>query len=328
MKKIIISLIGVCLIILVFVVTYFKFQNESDLTKIRIAEVTHSIFYAPMYVAIEKGFFEEEGIEIELILTPGADRVAAAVLSNDVEIGFAGPESTIYVYNGGEQDYLVTFAGLTKRDGQFIVSRREIQNFELKDMIGKVVLAGRVGGMPLLNFQHALKNAGIEERDLTINTSVEFAALAGAFIGNNGDFVNLFEPLATKLEKEGIGFIVGSIGQLAGEVPYTCFYARKSFIENNKDLLISFTNAIARGLNFVEENDAETIANAILSQFPDTSLNDLTTIIDRYKKADSWLQNPFITEESFKNLQDIMIDAKQITTHVPFKTLINNLYEK
>jgi len=328
MKKIIISLIGICLVLLVFAVTYFKYQNDSDLTTIRIAEVTHSIFYAPMYVAIEKGFFEEEGIEIELILTPGADRVAAAVLSNDVEVGFAGPESAIYVYNGGEEDYLVTFAGLTKRDGQFIVSRSDIKNFELKDMVGKTVLAGRVGGMPLLNFQNALRNADINERDLTINTSIEFAALAGAFIGNNGDFVNLFEPLATKLEKEGFGFIVGSVGQLSGEVPYTCFYARKSFIENNEDLLIGFNNAIARGLKFVEENNAEEIANAILSQFPDTSLNDLITIINRYKEADSWLQNPFITEESFKNLQDIMIDAKQITTHVPFKTLINNLYKK
>ena len=328
MKKIIISLLGVCLVIMAFVVTYFKFQDESDLQKIRIAEVTHSIFYAPMYVAIEKGFFEEEGIEIELILTPGADRVAAAVLSNDVEIGFAGPESAIYVYNGGEKDYLVTFAGLTKRDGQFIVSRNEIENFELKNMVGKEVLAGRVGGMPLLNFQNALKNAGIRERDLRINTSVEFAALAGAFIGNNGDFVNLFEPLATKLEKEGYGFIVGSVGQLSGEVPYTCFYARKSFIDNNKDLMIGFTNAIAKGLKYVEENDAKDIADAILKQFPDTSLNDLITIINRYKEADSWLQNPFITEESFKNLQDIMINAKQITSHVPYKTLINNLYTK
>jgi len=328
MKKIIISLFFICLIGLIFFVTYAKFQEESDLTKIRIAEVTHSIFYAPMYVAIEKGFFEEEGIEIELILTPGADRVAAAVLSNDVEVGFAGPESAIYVYNGGEKDYIVTFAGLTKRDGQFIVSRKEIKNFELKNMLGKEVIAGRVGGMPLLNFQNALKKADIKESDLTINTSVEFAALAGAFIGNNGDFVNLFEPLATKLEKEGYGFIVGSIGQLSGEVPYTCFYARKSFIDNNKDLLIGFTNAISKGLKYVEENDAKNIANAIIKQFPDTSLNDLITIVDRYKKADSWLQNPFITEQSFKNLQDIMMDANQITKYVSYTTLINNLYKK
>ena len=328
MKKIIVPIIVLCIAIMATIITIITYKKEGDLTKIRIAEVTHSVFYAPMYVAIEKGYFIDEGIDIELVLTPGADKVAIAVLSNDVEVGFAGVESAIYVYNGGEKNYIETFAGLTKRDGQFIVSRKQYNEFELKDLIGKEVLAGRTGGMPILNFQNALKNKGIKESDMKINTSIDFAALSGAFIGGNGDFVNLFEPLATKMEKEGYGYVVASVGQFSGEVPYTAFYARKNYIKDNKDIMISFTNAINKGLKFVNEKDEIKIANAILKQFPDTSLNDLTTMIKRYKAADSWQSDPFINKTSFNNLLGIMKDAKLISDEVPYNKLINNLYEK
>ena len=330
MKKFLLSLIGLSLILTIGVVTYYRFRdnNDDNLTTIRLAEVTHSILYAPLYVAIENGYFEEEGIKIDLILTPGADRVTAAVLSNDVEIGFAGIEPTVYVYNGGEKNYLQAFAGIVKRDGQFIVSRQKIDNFKLSDMIGKEVLGGRVGGTPLINFENALKNEGVDPTRVNINTTIDFGALLGAFIGGQGDFVNLFEPLATNVENEGLGYVVASVGAFAGEVPYTNFFARKEFIDENEELLIRFTRAINRGLQFCKDNDAKTIAEVIVRQFPDSSITDLTQILQRNIDADSWLENPFITEQSYNNMLDMMIDANLTETRVPFKTVVRNLHQK
>jgi NitT/TauT family transport system substrate-binding protein len=326
-KRIIISLITL-LIVFISIITFIKLNTSknNNLTKIKLAEVTHSVFYAPLYVAIENGYFEDEGIDLELILTPGADKVASAVLSNDVNVGFAGPESAIYVYTGNEKDYIQTFAGLTKRDGQFIVSRNK--DFKLEDLIGKEILVGRYAGMPSLNFINALKNSNIDISKVNINYSVEFAALSGSFISGVGDYVNLFEPNATNIENEGYGYVVASIGELSGEVPYTAFYARKSYLENNKELLTKFTNAIAKGLKYVKDNESSKIADVILPQFPDISKNSLTTIIDRYKQYDSWLENPFITEESFENLENIMIDSKTLEQYVPYNKLIVNLYNE
>ena len=249
-KKILEVLIGV-LIIVIVLGGYFFFNNrknnENALTKVKLSEVTHSAFYAPLYVAIEDGYFKEEGIDLELILTSGADKVAAAVLSKDVQIGFAGPESAIYVYNGGEEDYLVTFAGLTKRDGQFIVGKSG-KEFDWNDLKGKEILVGRKGGMPALNFLNALKNAGINTSDVKLNYSVEFAALAGSYIAGIGDYVNLFEPNATKLEREGYGNVVASIGEKSGSVPYTAFYTQLSYFEENKEVLEKFTRALEKGI--------------------------------------------------------------------------------
>ena len=331
MKRKILGVILGLLVLLVLVVTISKWNNSrksENLTTIKLAEVTHSAFYAPFYVAIENGYFKENGIDIELLLTPGADKVAAAVLSNDVQIGFAGPESAIYVYTGGEEDYIVTFSGLTKRDGQFIVARNNIENFTLEDLKGKEILAGRLGGMPVLNFQNALKNEGVSEDDINMNTSVEFASLAGSFISGMGDYVNLFEPNATKLVKEGYGYIVGNIGAFSGEVPYTAFYARKSYLENNEEIIKKFTSAINEGLKYVSEHSSEEIAKVILPQFPDSSLTDLTSIVDNYKKYDSWLTTPFISEESYKNLQDIMMDAALLDSYVPYNELVKNAFNE
>ncbi len=326
MKKLIIGII--CLIMVIGLIIGLILFNKKDeetikLEKIKLAEVTHSPFYAPLYVAIENGYFKELGIDVELILTPGADKVATSVISGDTQIGFAGPESAIYVYEGQEEDYLITFAGLTKRDGQFIVSRNK--DFKLEDLYGKEVLVGRLGGMPALNFLNALKNAGIDETKINLNYSVEFAALSGSFIGNTGDFVNLFEPNATLLEKEGLGYVVESIGKYSGEMPYTAFYTKKSFLENNKELLEKFNTAINKGLQFTEENSPKTIAQTIIKQFPDTKLNDLETIINRYKENDTWLKNTYINEEMVKNLEDIMIQNNLLEDYVPYNDLFQNL---
>jgi len=333
LKKKIITFLSLLALILIATSLYFIFnnndnKNNKDLTKVKLAEVTHSAFYAPLYVAIEQGYFEDAGIDLEVILTPGADKVSAAVLSNTVDIGFAGTESAIYIYAGGEKDYLVTFAGLTKRDGQFIVARDCSKDFTLENLYGKEILVGRPGGMPVLNFLNAMKNANIDITKININYAVEFAALSGSFIGGMGDYVDLFEPTATSVVKNSNACIVESIGKLSGEVPYTAFYARKSFIEKNNTTLKNFTIAINKGLEYVKNNDAKTIAKVILPQFPDSSLEDLTTIVNNYKTYDSWLDNPFINETSFNNLQDILEDNDLIEERTPYNKLINNLYEK
>lgn len=331
MKKKIIAILIALILIVVITITVIKItdkkETEKDLTTIRLAEVTHSVFYAPMYVAIENGYFEEEGIEIDLILTSGADKVSAAVLSDTVDVGFAGTESSIYIYAGGEEDYLVTFAGLTKRDGQFILARDCSNDFELEDLYGSEILVGRAGGMPAVNFLNAMKNANIDINKINVNYSIDFASLSGSFIGGIGDYVNLFEPTATTVVNVSNACIVDSIGRLSGEVPYTAFYARKSFLENNEELLQGFTRAIAKGLEFVLENDSKTTAEVILPQFPDSAKNDIITIIDNYKKYDSWLSSPYISEESFNNLQDMLIDNDLIEEKVPYSDLIHNLYE-
>ena len=227
-------------------------KNENKRTKVTLAEVAHTIFYAPQYVAIEKGYFKEVGIDIDLILTAGADKVTAAVLSGDVEIGFCGSEATIYVYNSDEKDYLVNFARLTKRDGSFLVSRKKYDNFKLEDLKGKSVIGGRKGGMPEMTFEWGLKQNGIDpKKDLNIDTSVAFAAMEGAFLGGNADFVTLFEPNALQVEKQGKGYIVGYVGKWGGEVPYTAYNARKSYIEKNPEIIEKFTKAIDKGLKYV-----------------------------------------------------------------------------
>ncbi len=326
-KKIIIAFISIIILvgIILGVVLVKNDKSKKDLTKVRLAEVTHSSFYTPLYVALELGYFEAEGIDLELILTPGADKVSAAVLSNDVEIGFAGAESAIYVYEQNEKDYLKLFAGLTKRDGQFIVAR-DGKNFKLEDLYGKEILVGRSTGMPALNFLNALKNNDIDISKININSAVEFAALSGSFIGGTGDYVNLFEPNATALEKEGYGKVVASIGMMSGEVPYTAFYARSSYIEKNKDIIDAFTKAIDKGIKYTLENEATVVAKNIINQFPDTKEEDLALMIERYKDYDCWLESPFISEKIFTNLEDFLIDFDLLEQRVPYKDLVNNFY--
>ena len=328
MKNKIIYLLIALLIFSIIIVTSYKIINKNNedttITKIKIAEVTHSAFYAPLYVAMENDYFKEQGLDVELILTPGADKVSAAVLSNDVEIGFAGAESAIYVYKGGEKDYLQIFSGLTKRDGQFILSRHENKDFNLEDLKGKEILVGRAGGMPSINFLNALKKANIDPNDININYSVEFAALSGTFVGGMGDYVNLFEPTATVVSKENYGYIVANIGQLSGEVPYTTFYARKSYINENEKTIQNFTKALTKGLNYTHTHSSKEIAEVILPQFSSISLDDLTTIVDNYKKADSWFSDTIVPEQSFINLEDMMKDNNLLENYVPYKDLVKN----
>ena len=322
MKKIFYTFLVILLLVLCLIFFLPKKEKNDNMNSVKIAEVTHSVFYAPLYVAIEEGYFNEENIDIKLILTPGADKVSAAVLSGDVQIGFAGAESAIYVYEKNEKDYLQIFSGLTKRDGQFILGRKDKKDFSLKDLYGKEIHVGRSSGMPALNFLNALKNEEIDKNKIKINYNIDFASLSGAFIGNTGDYVNLFEPTALKLEKEGYGYVLQSIGLLSGEMPYTTFYARKSYIENNKEIIKSFTKAINKGLEFVNNNDEMKIAKSIYKQFPDLSLNDLSTIVKRYKDADSFLDSSYIEEKLLINLENLLIDNNLLKDYVPYNDLI------
>ncbi len=316
---VILLLIGV---ITALTMTFSTPKEDDNLTTINLAEVSHTIFYAPQYAAIQNGYFEEEGMEINLILTPGADKVAAALLSKDADIGLSGSEATIYVYNGGEQDYLKTFAQLTQKDGSFLVSRTPIENFTLEDLRGKTVIGGRRGGMPEMTFEYVLRQNGMDPKtDLTIDTSVEFAAMGGAFIGGDDDFVTLFEPTALEVEQQGYGYVVASIGELGGVVPYTSYSARISFIEENPDLIAGFNRAVQKGLDYVHSHSDEEVAKTILSFFPDTSLNDLTEVVGRYREIDAWPTTTSFTEESFNHLQDIMIDAGALEEKVPYSEL-------
>lgn len=327
MKKIII-LVCFCIVLifaLIFAINAKKKENkqESGLTEVKVAEVAHTIFYAPAYVAISKGYFEEENIKIDLTLASGADKVTAAVLSGDVDIGFCGSEATIYVYNSGEKDYLVNFAKLTKRDGSFLVSRKKYDNFTLEDLKGKTVIGGRKGGMPEMTFEWALKENGIDpEKDLTIDTSVAFAAMEGAFIGGDADFVTLFEPNASSVEKQGLGYVVGYVGNWGGEVPYTAYNAKKSFIKENPEIIKGFTKAIDKGLKYVKNTDSNIIAKDIQEFFPELSLEDLTQIIERYKTNDAWPDSTDITKEEFDHIQEIMISSNELDKKAPYDKLI------
>jgi len=327
LKKFIFSLIAFLLICLLAIGVLVKEEKDSKLKNITVAEVAHSIFYAPMYAADSLGYFEKEGFNVDIILTSGADAVAAAVMSGDAEIGFCGSEQSIYIYNEGAKDYLINFAGLTKRDGSFIVGRTD-DKFDINDLKGKHVIAGREGGMPAMTLAYTLNENDIKLDDLNFDTSIAFASMSGAFIGGTGDYVALFEPTALQLEKQGFGYVVASLVELGGEVPYTTYMTKKSYLKDNKDIIEGFTKAIQKGLDYVFTHTDKEVAEVITSYFPDTSMNDLTEVIKRYRDADSWYTTTYITEKGFDRVQDIMDNSSKLEKKAPYDKLVNNEYNK
>jgi NitT/TauT family transport system substrate-binding protein len=328
LKKGFYCILCIFLIFILIVLAFTNKKEKTELKKVRVAEVTHSIFYAPQYLADTLGYFKDEGIEVEFILTPGADKVTASVLSGDVEIGFCGSEATIYVYNNGEKDYLVNFAGLTKKDGSFLVSRENIENFTIKDLIGKHVIAGRQSGMPAMTLEYAINKSGIKTSELNFDTSYDFSATSGAFIGGEGDFVALFEPTATSLVNQGYGYIVASVGELGGVVPYTAYNARKSYIEENKDVIQGFSNAINKALDYTHNHSAKEIAENISSYFPDSSINDLEIMVQNYIDIDAWFETTLISEDDFNHIQEIIENAGALEKTVPYDKLVTTEFVK
>lgn len=328
-KKIIISvaIVVVLVIIIGLVVTIKSKKTTDDTTKIKVSEVTRSVFYAPQYVAINNGYFKNYGMEIDLTTGQGADAVMTSVLSNEVQIGFAGPEASIYVYNEGKEDYTQVFAQLTKRDGSFLVSKEKVDNFDWNMLKGKTVIPGRKGGVPYMTLEYVIKQNGLTPgKDLTLDDSIKFDLMASAFTSGDADYVTLFEPTASNIQKIGKGYIVASVGKEAGEIPYTAYFAKKSYIENNEKIIQDFTNAIYKGQKWVKEHKAEEIAKAIQGFFPDTDIDLLTTAIQSYKDIDAWNDTPILKQESFNKLQEVISEAGELTQKAPYDKIVNNKY--
>lgn len=299
-------------------------KDEGTLKDVTLNEVAHSIFYAPQYVAIENGYFEEEGINLKLVTGFGADKVMTALISGEAQIGFMGSESSIYAYNEGNSDYAVNFAQLTQRAGNFLVSRKPIDNFSWDMLKGTTILGGRAGGMPEMVLEYILKNNGIDiSTDLEIVQNIDFGLTGGAFAGGQGDFTVEFEPHATALEKEGTGYVVASLGVDSGYVPYTAYSAKKSYINKNPEIIQGFTNALQRGMEYVNSHSSEDIAKVIAPQFPDTDADTIAVIVERYKSQDTWKNDLVFSKDSFTLLQDILYEAGVIKEYAPYSDLVD-----
>ena len=331
-RNIIIAIAVLVVIIVITTITLLQNktqkENINELKTISVSEVTRSVFYSPQYVAIAAGYFEEEGLEIDLTTGQGADNVMTAVLSNQVDVGFAGPEASIYVYNEGKEDYTQVFAQLTKTDGSFLVSSKNIENFEWSDLKGKTVIPGRKGGVPYMTLLYVLKQKGIDpQNDLVLDDSIDFDLMASAFSTGKADFVTLFEPTATQIQLSGKGYIVASVGEEAGEIPYTAYFAKKSYIEKNSDIIQKFTNAIYKGQQYVQTHTSKEIATLISGFFPDTDIDILANAIESYRQIDAWNITPYMSEEDFNLLQDIIYSAGELEKYAPYDKVVNNFYK-
>ena len=296
-------------------------------TKVVLNEVAHSIFYAPMYVAIEEGYFAKEGIDLEFVTGFGADKTMTAVLSGEADIGFMGSEASIYTYNEGAKDHVVNFAQLTQRAGNFLVAHEETKDFSWEDLKGSYVLAGRKGGMPQMVFEYILKQNGLDPAsDLKMNQSIDFGSTAAAFPDSGADYTVEFEPHATALEKEGKGYVVASLGKDSGYVPYTAFCAKQSFIKENPTIIQGFTNALQKGMDYVNSHTPAEIADIIQPQFKETDLDTIVSIITRYYEQDTWKSDLIFEEESFELLQDILADAGELEKRAPYQELVTTEY--
>lgn len=327
-KIIIVAIIILVIIVVGIVITNMKKSSHSGETKvIKVNEVTRSVFYAPQYVAINNGYFKENGLEIELTTGQGADAVMTAVLANQCDIGFAGPEASIYVYNEGKEDFCQVFAQMTKKDGSFLVARSDTNNFNWKDLKGKTVIPGRKGGVPYMTLEYVLKKNGINpQTDLTLDDSIKFDLMAGAFTSGNADYVTLFEPTASLTEQEKKGYVVASVGEEAGEIPYTAYFAKKSYISKNEETIQGFTNAVYKGQQWVKNHTSKEIAEVIQNFFPGTDVKLLESAIQSYKDIDAWNETPVLKEEAFNRLQEVMTMAGELKNKAPYNEIVNNNY--
>ena len=305
-----------------------KDSTEEKLTKVTLNEVAHSIFYAPQYVAIEEGYFKDEGLDLTLVTGFGADKTMTAVISGEADIGFMGAEASVYAYQEGATDAVVNFAQLTQRAGNFLVAREEMPDFKWEDLKDKKVLGGRKGGMPEMVFEYILRKNGLDpQKDLTIDQSIDFGYTAAAFTGDtSADFTVEFEPSATALEKEGAGYVVASLGVDSGYVRYTSYSAKTSYMEKNPEIIQKFTNALQKGMEYVQSHTPEEIAEVIAPQFAETDLDTVTAIVKRYYDQDTWKSNLIFEKESFELLEDILEDSGELSERVSYENLITTKY--
>lgn len=301
--------------------------DKRDKNVIRVNEVTHSVFYAPLYVAINKGFFDEEGLKIELTNGGGADKSMTAVISGQADIAFCGPEAAIYVYNEGRTDYPRVFAGLTKKDGSFVMGRKS-EEFDWKTSLkGKEIIGGRKGGVPAMALEYALKLNGYEiGKDVVINYDVQFDLITSAYESGTGDYCTMFEPNASSYQKEGKGYVLASVGLESGEIPYTCFSANESYLKNNTERILGFLRALKKGVDFVNISSAEEIAVAVKASFAASDLELLAQAIDNYKRIGAYSEDLRVGTDSFNRLQEIIISAGVYTEKVPYSSIVDNSY--
>lgn len=324
MKKLVCVLVAAAMAVCAF--TACGKTEQKELKKVTLSEVTHSIFYAAQYVAINEGYFAEEGLEIELVNAGGADKVMTSVLTGAADIGFAGAESCIYVYLQGKEDYPKVFAQLTKCDGSFLVGRENVEDFDWQSLKGSTILPGRKGGMPYMTLLYALNKNGLEVgKDVFFNDTIQFNAMTGAFLSGEGDYVTVFEPSATDIEMQGKGYILASVGEAGGEVPYTTYFAQQNY---DAQILQKFTNAIAKGQKFVAEKSAAEIAAAIQPSFAETDIEVIETVVQRYKDIGAFSYTPVMTQDSFDRIVKIVKNAGEVHPDavVPFEALIDNSY--
>ena len=320
-KRIVILVLCVLMALMVF-----GCQQKAP-EKIVLNEVTHSVFYAPLYAAISLGYFKDEGLEVELVNGGGADKSMTALLTGQADIGLMGPEAAIYVYNEGREDSAVVVGQLTKRDGSFLMGRTPNDNFQWSELQGKTVIGGRKGGVPEMTLEYVLRQNGLEPGvDVTVDTSIQFNLMGGAFEGGTGDYVTLFEPTASLFEQEGKGYIMAAVGQESGEVPYTAFMATKSYIKSNPEVVKSFLKAVYRGQQWVQKASDKELAEAIVEFFPDTSVETLMLVAKSYRAIDAWMDTPVMKQEAFNRLQDIIIQAGVLTEKVDFASIVDNSY--
>lgn len=305
-------------------------DEKNKLVKLRVNEVTHSIFYAPLYIAVENGFFEKEGLEIELTNGGGADKSMTALLSGNADVGLMGVEAAIYVYKEGKTDYPKVFGQLTKRDGSFLVSRKPEPDFKWKDLENKTVLAGRTGGVPAMTFEYVVNKHGLKNgENITLNNDVAFNLMGPSFEGGTGDYTTLFEPLASEYAKAGKGYIVASVGKESGEIPYTAFMASKSYIEKNGELIEKFLTALQKAIKYLDETDKAVVAESILKQFPGTALTSVKDSLESYLSIDAWTKNMSMTETAFNNLQIVMENAGELDERADYGAIAyNDIAEK
>ena len=300
-------------------------KDDDGKTMLQINEVTHSVFYAPLYLADALGYFDEENIEIELTNGGGADNVMSAVLSGDADIGFCGPEAALYVLIGGSNDVPTVFGQLTKRDGSFLVSRKAEPNFKWEDLKGKEILAGRKGGVPAMTFEYILTEHNLKDGvDLKLNYDVAFNMMTSAFEGGTGDYCTMFDPVAYEYEAAGKGYVVASVGEASGEVPYTCFMAMSSWLDKNEKAAEGFLRAVTKAVKYVNETAPETIAPYLTAYFEGTSVASIAASVQRYRDIDAWRTNLTMTEGSFNRLQDIIDNAGELSRRAQMNELVDN----
>ena len=307
--------------------------NNND-NKITIAEVTHSLFYAPLYIAKNAGFFNDVGLDIDIVTTPGADKVMASLLSKDAQIGLMGPEASVYVYNNGQENYAINFAQLTQKDGSFLLGREKIDNFDYSMLKGKTIIGGRKGGMPEMTLEHVLKKNGLtitqngkdKNADVNIRVDVSFDATSGVFVAGESDYVTAFEPTASQIEATKKGYIVSSIGKDSGIVPYTCFSSVKSYFEGNKDKLKKFTTAIKKGLDYINNTETNKIIEYLKPSFQTSKDDEIESVINNYKKIEAWPNKLGFTQDNFNKLIDIVKEAGELDkdTKIPYDKIVTN----